>query len=180
MADLSENDGRSALKMRRLNVIRCYGLPDKTSSQAERIVWPTEFSALHTYSPASSTETFTKGSMLTLERFSRRGCGGNKCNITPSFMKTENMHNRGSLNHFLTVSAVRSGDPSGPWRLLSFLNHWRRVEAGWWSLHTSFTCPPTNTVAFSGNPGIRIGRETRISGGTEKMRFWTTTSVISL
>lgn len=166
MADLSENDGRYALMMRRLD-----GLPDKTSTQAECVIWPTEFSALHIYSPASSMVTFTKGRMLTLERFSRRGCGGNKCNITPSFLKTENMHNKGSLNHFLTVSTVRSGDPSGPRWLLSFLNHWRRVETGLWSLHTSFTCPPTNTVAFSGNPGIRIGRETRISGRQRKGGF---------
>ncbi len=112
--------------------------------------------------------------------FQEEAAGETNVTLLPFFLKTENMHNRGSLNHFLTVSAVRIGDPSGPRRLLSFLNHWRRVEAGWWSLHTNFTCPPTNTVAFSGNPGIRIGRETRISGGTDKGMFWTTTTVISL
>lgn len=156
--------------MSKLDGIRWYDLPDKTSTQAERVAWPAEFSALHTYSPASSKVILTKGKMLTLERFSRRGCRGNKCNITPSFLKTENMHNRGSLNHFLTVSSVRTGDPSGPRRLLSFLNHWRRVEAGWWSLHTSFTCPPTNTVAFSGYPGVSMCRETLLSARVKEKR----------
>lgn len=135
--------------------------------------------------PARQSALFDQLSFLpcirTLQHLSRRHSLKEECwlwrgsqeeaagetNVTllPLSLKTENMHNRGSLNHFLTVSAVKNGDPSGPWRLLSFLNHWRRVEAGWWSLHTSFTCPPTDTVAFSGKPGIRIGRETRISGG---------------
>lgn len=138
--------------------------PVKTSIQAELLVHPAEFFAMHIYSPASSKLIFTNGRRLTLEMLSWRGCRGNISSITPTLSQDRKKMLRYSLNHFLTVRGLRSGDPSGPRRSLSFLNHWRRVVAGRWTLHTSLAWPPTSTVVFSGKPDWRVGRCTLESG----------------
>lgn len=78
--------------------------------------------------------------------------------------------------HFLTVRGLSSGDPSGPRRARSLLNHWRLVVAGRWTLHTSLAWLPTSTVVFSGKPGWRVGRCTLESGRRWNKRpfktFW--------
>lgn len=73
-----------------------------------------------------------------------------------NMMRTETKH---SLSRFLclivsvlTVRALRRGCPSWlqPDGLASVFSHCTFVDAGRWTLHTSFTRPPTNAVVFSG------------------------------